>query len=176
MKKSAYPLLARQAVTAYLADKTTITPPADLPEELTQNRSGVFVTIETRSGHKLRGCIGTYLPTKKNIALEIIANSIAAATEDYRFPPLTAKELPELIFTVSLLSEPQQIKTLKELDVKKYGVIIKTADGRAGLLLPDIESVDTPEKQVSIAAQKGGIELTTDSIYLFRFTVEKYHD
>lgn len=176
MKKSPYPNLARQAVTAYLTDKTKISPSADLPSELLKKRSGVFVTIETRAGHKLRGCIGTFLPTKKNIALEVIDNAIAAATEDYRFEPLSTGEVPELTFTVSLLQEPQQIKTLKELDVKKYGVIVKAPDGRSGLLLPDIDSVDTPEKQVSIAAQKGGIDLAADTIYLFRFTVEKYSD
>lgn len=176
MRKSPYPNLARQAVTAYLTNKKKISPPPDLTAELLKQRSGIFVTIETRAGHKLRGCIGTYLPTKPNVAAEIIDNAIAAATEDYRFMPLSTQEIPELTFTVSLLQEPQQIKTLKELDVKKYGVIVKAADGRSGLLLPDIDSVDTPEKQVSIAAQKGGIDLATDSIYLFRFTVEKYSD
>lgn len=176
MDTKLYPNLARHAVTEYLTKNITLKPPTDLPEELLRRRSGVFVTIETKTGNKLRGCIGTYLPTKKNIAEEIIANAIAAATEDYRFDPITAAEIPALKFTVSLLREPQQIKNLKELDVEKYGVIVKAADGRSGLLFPDIESVDTPEKQVSIAAQKGSIDLARDSVYLFRFTVEKYRD
>ena len=176
MNKNIYSDLARQAVTEYLKNRLRIKPPADWPAKLLKKRSGIFVTIETRASHKLRGCIGTYLPTQKNVALEIIDNAIAAATEDYRFNPVIVEELPELAFTVSLLQEPHQIKTLKELDVKKYGVIVKATDGRSGLLLPEIESVDTPEKQVSIAAQKGGINLTRDSIYLFRFTVDKYRD
>lgn len=176
METSSCPNLARRAITAYLKDNAVIRPPADLSADLLRRHCGVFVTLETRSGRKLRGCIGTYLPTKENVACEIIDNAIAAATEDYRFPPLSADELPKIRLTVSLIQEPQQIKTLKELEVKKYGVIVKAADGRSGLLLPDIDSVDTPEKQVSIAAQKGGIDLMADSIYLFRFTVEKYSD
>ena len=150
--------------------------PDKLPPELSTEKSGVFVTLESGSGHKLRGCIGTYLPTKPNIAEEIIANAISAASEDYRFPPLKSKELDDLHITVSLLQKPEQVKSLKELDVKKYGVIVKTKDGRSGLLLPDIDTVKTPEEQVAIAAQKGGIDLEEDNIYLFRFEVIKHSD
>lgn len=168
-----YTNLARQAISAYLHKKKTIPPPPNLPETLVKNRGGVFITLDNRKTGQLRGCIGTYLPVKKSLAEEIITNAIAAATTDYRFDPITATELSDLKITVSILSEPQQIKTITDLDVKKYGVIVKTASGKTGLLLPAIESVKTPEQQVAIAAQKGGIELDREEIYLYRFTIAK---
>jgi len=170
-----YTNLARQAISEYLKTETVISPPNDLPPALLNEESGVFVTLETKSG-KLRGCIGTYLPTRRNIATEIIDNAIAAATRDYRFSPLFPEELDNINITVSILQKPEQVKTLKQLDVKKYGVIVKTKDGRSGLLLPDIETIDTADKQVAIAAQKGGIDLSRDNVYLFRFEVTKHSD
>ncbi|EKD49727.1 MAG: AMMECR1 protein [uncultured bacterium] len=165
--------LARSAVEFFIKEGKRIDPPASLPKDFFEKKSGVFVTLETQD-KKLRGCIGTYLPTEKNIAEEIISNAISAATKDYRFGEVKESELEKLCYTVSILMEPIQAKSLDELDVKKLGVIVKTKDGRSGLLLPDIESVDTAEKQVSIAAQKGGIDLTTDEIFLYKFRVKKH--
>ena len=139
---------------------------------------------------QLRGCIGTYLPTKENIAKEIISNAVAAATEDYRFGPIREKELPHLSYTVYILSEPELVKDISELNPQKYGIIVKTMpitqpDGtdvvfngrppyKSGLLLPDLDGVDTVEKQISIACQKGGIDPKREKIIIYRFTVEKY--
>ncbi|MFC1721943.1 AmmeMemoRadiSam system protein A [Patescibacteria group bacterium] len=171
-----YTNLAKTAIKSYLKHGEKIDASNDLPKEMIDKKSGVFVTLESGLQRQLRGCIGTYLPTKDSIAEEIITNAVAAATEDYRFPPVTTTELPDLHFGVSILHEPKQIKTMKDLDVKKYGVIVKSADGRSGLLLPEIDSVDTPEKQVAIAAQKAGIDLDKDQISLFRFSVDKHSD
>ena len=153
---------------------------------LFRSKAGTFVTIE-KNGN-LRGCIGTYLPTRKHIAEEIIYNSIAAATEDYRFGPVENEELPYLSYTVYILNEPELVKDIKELDPKKYGIIVKTVpisssgdvvfDGhfvaKTGLLLPDLEGIDTIEKQISIACQKGGIDPVREKILIYKFTVEKY--
>lgn len=183
-----YTSLAKSAVETYVKKGEIIAIPPGLPSNLLERRAGIFVTLE--KGQKLRGCIGTYLPTKENIAKEIIFNAIAAATEDYRFGPIREEELPELSYTVYILSNPEEVKDLKELNPKKYGIIVKTApigslnstdvvfNGhqpfKSGLLLPDLEGVDTIEKQIAICCQKGGIDPEKEKIILYKFTVEKY--
>lgn len=171
-----YCQLAKEAVKNYLETGQIIEPPKDLPENFYKQKSGVFVTIENNG--QLRGCIGTYLPTKKNIAEEIIANAIAAATQDYRFQTLTLDELDKLTFTVSLLSEPEPIDSLEKIDPKTYGLIVRCADSpqKCGLLLPDLEGINTPEHQFSICCQKGGIDPQKETVALFKFKVEKYSE
>ena len=166
-----YILLAKKAVENYIQMGNIVSSPGDVPNEFLTRKSGTFVTI-MKNGN-LRGCIGTYLPTKENIAKEIIANAIAAATEDYRFGPIQKEELPYLSYTVYLLSKPELVKNIKDLDPQKYGIIIKTGL-KSGLLLPDLEEVDTVEKQISIACQKGGIDPTKEKILIYKFTVKKY--
>ena len=165
--------LAKQAVEAYLKEGKIISPSADLPEEFSNSKAGVFVTIENHGN--LRGCIGTYLPIRENIAQEIIYNAIAAATEDYRFSPIEKDELLELSFTVYILNPPELVKDIKKLDPKKYGIIIRSGL-KSGLLLPDLEGVETIEKQISITCQKAGINLEREKkeITIYKFTVEKY--
>jgi AmmeMemoRadiSam system protein A len=166
--------LAKEAIKNYLETGQTIEPPKNLPENFYKQKSGVFVTIE--KDNELRGCIGTYLPTKENIAKEIIANAVSAATQDYRFSPITPEELDNLTFTVSLLSEPELIDNPEKLDPKKYGLIVKCIDApqKCGLLLPDLEGIDSVKQQFSICCAKGGIDPKKDSVALFRFKVEKY--
>jgi AmmeMemoRadiSam system protein A len=174
-----YVLLAQRAVENYIREGKIISPPQDLPKEFLERKSAIFVTIE-KDG-KLKGCIGTYLPTRPNMAEEIISNAIAAATEDYRFTPIKEQELPHLSYTISVLSMPEQIRNLKELDPKKYGVIVKSFSTeepqktlKTGLLLPDLEGVDSVEKQVLIACEKAGINAKKEKIAVFRFTIEKH--
>jgi len=180
--------LAKQTVETFIKKGEIISLPEDLLKEFLEKKAGTFVTI-MKNG-ELRGCIGTYLPTRENIAEEVIYNAIAAATEDYRFGPIQEEELPYLSYTVYILNEPELIKDLKELNPKKYGIIVKTMlitrpDGtdvvfnghipyKSGLLLPDLEGVDTIEKQISIACQKGGIDPSREKILIYKFTVEKY--
>jgi AmmeMemoRadiSam system protein A len=184
-----YVSLAKQAVESYIKENIVIIPPKDLPKEVFERKAGVFVTIYKiqNTKYELRGCIGTYSPTRKNIAEETIYNSIAAATEDWRFGPLQPAELDYLSYTVYILGEPEPIKDLKDppkfseeefrrlgLDPKKYGIIVKAISGnKTGLLLPDLEGVDTVEKQISIACQKGGIE-PKEKIIIYKFIAEKY--
>jgi len=171
-----YIKLAKNTIETYIKTGRKIVVPKDLPEEFYGERKGIFVTIYAKSnpGKQLRGCIGTFLPAKENIAREIIDNAISAAVDDYRFNPITKDELDNLEYEISLLDPPEQIESIKNLDPKKYGVIVKSMDGKTGLLLPDIEGVETSEHQILISCQKAGIDLEREKIELYRFTVEKY--
>jgi len=162
--------LARAAVEAYVRERRIIEPPAELTPEM-QERRGVFVSLH-RQGN-LRGCIGTIEPTRRNVAEEIIANAISAATRDPRFPPVTAAELADLEISVDVLTPPEPITSTAELDPRVYGVIVESGP-RRGLLLPDLEGVDTVEQQVSIALQKAWID-PRSPYRMYRFRVIRYH-
>lgn len=166
--------LAKKTIETYINTGQIIKLPAGLPKEMLERKAGVFVSLHVKSSHDLRGCIGTFSPTKENIASEIISNAISASTRDPRFNPLNSQELDDLEINVDVLSPPEPVDNIKALNAKKYGVIVKTDDGRAGLLLPDLEGVNTPEEQIDICCQKGGIDPKTDEISLFKFTVERH--
>ena len=135
-----------------------------------KDKAGVFVSIK-KHGH-LRGCIGTFMASHENIAVEIIHNAVSAATQDPRFGPVEEDELDELTYSVDVLSPPEKVKDQSELDPKIYGVIITTGY-RKGLLLPDLEGVDTVEDQLKITRMKAGI-LPDEKIEIFRFRVQRY--
>ena len=146
-----------------------------LPQELTpemQERAGVFVCLKKKDG-ELRGCIGTFLPCCRNVAEEIIRNAVAASTEDPRFLPVEADELSALTYSVDVLSLPEKITSVRDLDPRRYGVIVEFK-GMKGLLLPDLEGVDTAEEQLRIAKMKAGISVTEDCV-IYRFEVRRYH-
>jgi len=168
--ESAYVSLAREALKTYVTDKKVIKVPDGLPAEMLDNRAGTFVSIKKHG--QLRGCIGTIGPTRKSIAEEIIYNAIGSGTRDPRFYPVEEEELDKLVYSVDVLKEPEPIKSMDELDVIKYGVIV-SAGTRSGLLLPNLEGVDTPEKQVSIALQKAGIR-PDEKYNMERFEVVRY--
>jgi len=149
-----YVRLARLSLETYVKTGKKASLPGGLPEEMLNKRAGVFVSLKKYG--RLRGCIGTISPVTRCIAEEILRNAISAGTEDPRFSPVTEDELPELVYSVDVLAEPEKIESIDQLDVKKYGVIV-TRGYRRGLLLPNLEGVDTPEQQVSIALQKAGI-------------------
>ena len=132
-----------------------------------------FVSIKTKAG-KLRGCIGTLSPMCESLDKEIIANAVSASIHDPRFPPMTQDELSSVIFSVDVLSKAEPIENIQELNPKKYGVIVSEGY-RRGVLLPDLEGVDTAEQQVQIAAMKAGI-YNLDKIKLERFTVTRYKE
>ena len=168
---NSYTNLAKQSVETYFTKHAIMDTPKNLPKEFYDLRAGVFVTIF--NGKDLRGCIGTYMPTEKNIADEIIQNAISAAANDYRFEPITIDELPKLTYEVSVLSAPEEIKDKRELDPQKFGVLVKSGH-KSGLLLPDLKGVDTTEKQIKIACQKAGINYPKEKIEIYKFTVKKY--
>ncbi|MDY6826962.1 MAG: AmmeMemoRadiSam system protein A [Bacillota bacterium] len=163
------PDLARRVLQHYL-DKGTI---PDLPQSLLsqyKESAGAFVSL--KKDGQLRGCIGTIEPVRRNLAEEIAANAVSAAIRDPRFPPVRKEELPELSISVDILSPPERIKNKTDLDPKKYGVIVRSGS-RTGLLLPDLEGVDTVEEQLDIARRKAGI-LPGEPVELYRFKVTRY--
>ena len=173
--------LAYQAIKHFLKTKKVLGTPLDFPKEMLGKQAGTFVSLHQKD-NSLRGCIGTYLPTKKNIAEEIIANAISAATKDPRFPPVTQKELPNLKISVDILNKPKLVKEdfklgqslPKILNPKKCGLLVSTKDGRKGLLLPDIAGVDSAYKQIEICLKKAGIS-PQEAINLEVFTVKRHH-
>lgn len=167
-----YIKLARQSVESWVKTHKKLALPDGLPAEMLDSRAGAFVSLHKYG--ELRGCIGTIAPTCSNIAEEIIANGISASSRDPRFPPVTVDELPYLTISVDILKTPERIDSPEELDVKKYGVICSTADGRKGLLLPNLEGVDTVEDQINIACQKGRIDPISDNVILHRFEVIRH--
>ena len=167
-----YTDLAKKAVEEFIQNHKTIDTPNNLSQEMYTKKAGVFVTLFY--GNELRGCIGTYLPYHENIAKEIIDNAVSACSKDNRFYPITPDELPELRYEVSILSVPQYISDISTHDPQKYGIIVKTHDGRCGLLLPHLEGIDRVEQQIEIASQKGGINPLSDGVSYYQFTVEKH--
>ncbi|OGW51354.1 MAG: AMMECR1 domain-containing protein, partial [Nitrospirae bacterium RBG_19FT_COMBO_42_15] len=139
MRKESHPLvkLAKDAIKEYIKSRGIIKPPEDLAEEM-KGQAGVFVSLKKRG--QLRGCIGTFAPTAKNIAEEVIHNAVSAATRDPRFSPVSFSELEEIDCSVDVLTEPERIAGPEELDPKRYGIIVRSGM-KKGLLLPDIEGV-----------------------------------
>ena len=163
--------LAKDTIENHVRHGKTIQAPKQLTPEM-EKRAGTFVSIHKHG--MLRGCIGTIEPTQANVAQEVIENAISAATRDPRFPPIVPEELADLDIKVDVLGEPEPVDGLEELDPKRYGVIVKSArDWRKGLLLPDLEGVDTAEYQVDIARRKAGIR-PDEPIELYRFEVVRY--
>ena len=172
-----YLKLAKQAVETYLKTGKIINLPNDLPQEMLTRRAGVFVSLHLKDG-SLRGCIGTFAPTKKNIALEIIANAISSATQDPRFPPLTKEELSKLTYSIDILSASKNVskdKLIEQASPHKYGLIVSAQDGRRGLLLPDLSGINTIEEQISLCRQKAGINPWEPVSYKI-FTVERHKE
>ncbi len=160
--------LAKKTVDAYVR-KGEVFQPRRLTAEM-KEQSGVFVSIHKLG--ELRGCIGTFEPQHDNVAEEIVANAISSATHDPRFLPVTKKELRHLEYSIDVLSKPELVKSQKQLDPRRYGVIVE-AGWRKGLLLPDLEGVDTVEEQVNICRLKADIE-PDEEVKLYRFEVKRY--
>jgi AmmeMemoRadiSam system protein A len=163
--------LAKETIENYVRHGKIVQPPKELTPEM-EKRAGTFVSIHKHG--MLRGCIGTIEPTQANVAQEVIQNAISSATRDPRFPPIGPEELADLDIKVDVLGESEPVDGLEELDPKRYGVIVQSArDWRKGLLLPDLEGVDTVEYQVDIARRKAGIR-PGEPIKLYRFEVVRY--
>lgn len=170
-KEDDYVRLARLSLETRVIEGRRTPVPREVPEEMLHRRAGVFVSL--KKDGELRGCIGTILPTQKNIAAEIIGNAVSAGLRDSRFDPVTEEELPLLVYSVDVLEEPEPISSAEELDVKKYGVIVR-AGGKCGLLLPNLAGIDTPERQLEIALRKGGIS-PREAFTMQRFRVVRHN-
>ncbi len=167
-----YIRLAINSINAYVQSGIRYTPqPWELTSEMRNGRAGVFVSIHENGS--LRGCIGTIAPARNTIAEEIVSNAISAATEDPRFLPITVDELVRLTISVDILGEAEPVSSTDELNVKRYGVIV-AKDNRRGLLLPDLDGVETVEDQVMIAKRKAGIDAFEKGVLLYRFEVIRH--
>jgi len=160
--------LAKKTVEAFVR-KGEVFQPRRLTAEMKEQR-GVFVSIHKLG--ELRGCIGTFEPQHANVAEEIVANAISSACRDPRFLPVTKNELRKLDYSIDVLSEPERVESQDQLDPKKYGVIVE-AGWLKGLLLPDLEGVNTVEEQVGICRLKAGID-PDEPVELYRFEVKRY--
>ena len=160
--------LAKETVESYIREGKTPQPRELTPEM--RERAGVFVSLHKHG--QLRGCIGTFEPTKDNVAQEIIANAISSSTGDPRFPAVTASELDDLEYSVDILTKPEPVTDISKLDYKKYGVIVESG-WKKGLLLPALEGVDSVEEQIAICRLKAGIS-ASEPVKLYRFQVRRF--
>lgn len=165
-----YVQLARLSVETYVKTGQKAEKPEGLPEEMLFQQAGVFVSLKKYG--RLRGCIGTISPVTTNIAEEILRNGILACSEDPRFDPVQPEELEDLIYSVDVLAKPERIASINDLDPSQYGVIV-TNGYRRGLLLPNLEGIDTAEKQIAIAKQKANIQ-PEETCTLERFKVVRH--
>jgi len=162
--------LARLSLETYVRSGRLISPPTGSPG--LDRRAGAFVSLKKHG--QLRGCIGTISPTCPTLAEEVIRNAVQAGTADPRFPPVQEDELGELTYSVDVLEPAEPVTSVDELDPKVYGVIV-TKGRRTGLLLPDLEGIDTVEDQVAIAMQKAGLRPDETGVTLYRFRVTRYY-
>lgn len=169
MNVSPHPDLAERSVRHFIAHGVPLACPDKIPEELAL-KAGVFVSIKVAGA--LRGCIGSITPSKNNVAEEIIHYAVSAATKDPRFSPITGAELDSLSYSVDVLSPLEEVDGLAQLDAKVYGVVVKSGN-RQGVLLPDLEGIDSAEEQLRICRMKGQIkDCVAEKV--FRFTVKRY--
>jgi len=177
-KENIFVTLARETIEVWVKTRTrldwhkfkSIILQSKLINKLESTKAGTFVSIHKNG--KLRGCIGTIGPTHPNIAHEIISNAIQASSYDTRFEPINEEELLALEIKVDVLGEIEEVKDIGDLDVEKYGVIVEY-EGRRGLLLPNIEGINSVHEQISIAKQKAGIG-NDKQVKLSRFEVTRY--
>ena len=166
--------LARRAIETYVTTGRRIPPPREPTDDM-RERAGAFVSLH-RQG-QLRGCIGTIEPVEANLAEEIIQNAISSATRDPRFPPIAPDELEDLNVKVDVLGEAELIQGPEDLDPKRYGLIVQSVahPWRRGLLLPDLEGIETVEEQVHWTRfHKAGIRDPNEPVQMFRFEVRRY--
>lgn len=162
--------LAKRTVEEYTKTGRETEPPSEL-DGVMARKAGVFVCLKKHG--QLRGCIGSIEPVTENVAKEVIKNAIFAAAQDPRFFSIQEDELGHLEYTVDVLTTPEPVIDRRDLDPKRYGVIVKQSR-RRGLLLPDLEGVNTVEEQLSIAMSKAGIDPDEENVTIERFEVIRY--
>jgi AmmeMemoRadiSam system protein A/AmmeMemoRadiSam system protein B len=165
-----YCRLAQKSLEHYVHTGKKLPMPDPLPNTMLNQRAGVFVSLKI--GGNLRGCIGTTMPSTASIASEIIQNAVSAGCEDPRFDPVSPNELDMLEYSVDVLQSPEPVHSLSELDPHQYGIIVK-GHHRSGLLLPNLEGIDTVEQQLQIVLKKAGLS-SSDAYSLERFMVERH--
>lgn len=173
-----YLKLAKKTVEKYVKEKKITSPPKGIPEHILQKKAPVFISIK-KCGN-FRACIGTIEAIKENIIEEIIYNSISAARNDYRLGPIKEEELSQLTYEVYILGKPEIVRDIKDLNPKKYGIIVRDKKFKTGVLLPDLDGIVTAEKQLAIVLEKAGIVYLGDKkdffndIFVYRFRAIRY--
>ncbi len=170
-KEDDFVKLARYSLETFVKTHKPAKLPDNLPAELTNRRAGAFVSLH-KDGN-LRGCIGTIMATQNTLAEEILQNAISACSKDPRFEPVKLDEIDDIEYSVDVLGEAERIFDIKDLDVKRYGVIVENG-ARRGLLLPDLDGVDTVEEQIAIAKRKASIR-PDEKVALWRFEVIRHY-
>lgn len=171
MSHDPYVMWATQCIRSVVTTGKPPDIPDDLPLEMYQAKAGVFVSIKSHGN--LRGCMGTLVPTKPDIAREIMSDAISASMRDPRFSPVKAHELDDLVISVDVLKPSEEIDSVQGLDPSRFGIIVRKGF-RTGVLLPGIEGVDTVERQIRIALGKAGIN-EDENYVIERFEVERHH-
>ena len=175
MSDTRHPLvqLAAEAVRTFVLEQRGMEPPAALLGELpwAVNPAAAFVSLK-RAG-ALRGCVGTVEPTKTTLLAEVIHSAIGAATRDPRFPAVQREELEGLAISVDVLTEPEPVRDPAELDHRRYGIIVRT-EGKQGVLLPNIDGIDSVDDQLAAARRKAGV-VPERAAELLRFEVRRYY-
>ena len=166
-----YVKLAVQAAHHFLSEGKPLPCPSPIPDGMNR-QSGAFVSIKKKPNYELRGCIGTVVPNQDNLAKEIIQNSVNAAIRDPRFKPVTIEELDQLLFSVDVLTPLEPVDKPEQLNPRQYGLSIKH-EGRQGILLPDLEGIDTVQRQIDLCLKKGNIKKNA-AYQMYRFEVERY--
>ncbi len=170
-KEDGFVSFARRCVEAFVKTGKKLEFPDDLPEELLNNKAGAFVTLKING--VLRGCIGTIEPVRENLAREIWHNAVSACSEDPRFKPVRPDELDDIVYSVDVLTPARPVTDITSLNPKVDGIIVQNGN-RRGLLLPDLDGIDTVEQQIAIARQKAGIA-PSEPVNMFSFQVERHH-
>lgn len=165
--------LARLTVETHVKKGKMPEAPAKLTE-VEVSKAGAFVSIKT-SNNELRGCIGTIQATRDSVIDEVMNNAISAAIRDPRFSPIDQTELDKLKYSVDILHEPEKVTDFNQLDPKIYGIIVSCAAGKQALLLPDLEGLDTVERQVVGCMKKAGI-LPEEKLFIQRFKVDRFSE
>ena len=173
MASHPYVVLAVETIRRHLSGEPPLSGGTDIDRDtsLWELKRACFVSIKTLAGD-LRGCIGTIEPQHSSLDLEIMANAISASSRDPRFPPMTLAELSGVLFSVDVLSKPERVSDIGSLDPARWGIIVSKGM-RRGVLLPDLDGVDTVHMQIEIASRKAGI-LGADGITIDRFSVDRY--
>jgi len=164
-----YVSLAQESIHHYLHQREKLSCPNPLSKDL-KSRSGAFVSIKKLK--QLRGCIGTLEPCEPNLAMEIIENALKAALHDPRFSPVTAEELQDLTYSIDVVRPLEKVSSIEELDPRFFGLVVKS-NGKQGVLLPDLEGVNSTEEQIQICRSKGKIP-DDEPIEMYRFKVERF--
>lgn len=164
--------IARRSIAYFLETSENLSFSTNDPELL--QKCGCFVTLYKKAGG-LRGCIGTF-ERSKPLVDEVIRMSIAAATQDPRFPPVTKEELENICIEISILGELQKISGPHQIEIGKHGIYV-VSGRRSGTYLPDVavsQNWNAEEFLANCALEKAGISPQDLSrAELYRYEVEK---